>query len=195
MLFSLLYALPLHSLVYIRLLGIQLLGASSGQMKNCLRWYEQFKRDNISQHLIVLSSILSPLVFGKEHICREGWGFFLFFNLLYFNLQYCIGFATHWHESTTGVFVSWIPLPPPSSYHPSGSSQCTSPKHPVSCIEPRLAIYFLYDSKHVSMPFSQIIPLSPSPTGSKRLFYTPVSLFYLSYRVIITIFLNSIYMC
>ena len=30
---------------------------------------------------------------------------------------------------------SWTPLPPPSPYHPSGSSQCTSPKHPVSCIE------------------------------------------------------------
>ena len=35
---------------------------------------------------------------------------------------------------------SWTPLPPPSPYHPSGSSQCTSPKHPVSCIEPRLEI-------------------------------------------------------
>ena len=30
---------------------------------------------------------------------------------------------------------SWTLLPPPSPYHPSGSSQCTSPKHPVSCIE------------------------------------------------------------
>ena len=71
---------------------------------------------------------------------------------------------------------SWIPLPPPSRYHPSGSSQSTSPKHPVSCIEPRLAICFLYDIIHVSMPFSQIIPPSPSPTESKRLFYTSVSL-------------------
>ena len=34
---------------------------------------------------------------------------------------------------------SWTLLPPPSPYHPSGSSQCTSPKHPVSCIEPGLA--------------------------------------------------------
>ena len=53
---------------------------------------------------------------------------------------------------------SWNPLPPPSPYHLSGSSQCTSPKHPVSCIKPRLAIHFLRDSIHVPMPFSQIIP-------------------------------------
>ena len=53
---------------------------------------------------------------------------------------------------------------------------CINPKHPVSCIEPGLAIHFPYDDIHVSMPFSQIIPLSPSPTESKRLFYTSVSL-------------------
>ena len=96
----------------------------------------------------------------------------------FFTLQYCIGFAIHRHESTTGVHVFPIlkPLPPPSLYHPSGSSQCTSPKHPVSCIEPGLVICFLYDIIHVSMPFSKIIPPSPSPTESKRLFYTSVSL-------------------
>ena len=70
----------------------------------------------------------------------------------------------------------WTPLPPPSPYHLSGSSQCTSPKHPISCIEPRLAIDFLHDSIHVSMPFSPIIPPSPSPTESKILFYTSVCL-------------------
>ena len=71
---------------------------------------------------------------------------------------------------------SWTPLPPPFPYHPSGSSQCTSPKHPVSCIEPGLPIHFMYDIIHVSMPFSPIIPRSPSPTESKRLFYISVSL-------------------
>ena len=71
---------------------------------------------------------------------------------------------------------SWTPLPPPSSYHPSGSSQCTSPKHPVSCIEPGLAIHFIYNFIYLSMPFSQIFPPSPFPTESKRLFYTSVSL-------------------
>ena len=58
----------------------------------------------------------------------------------------------------------------------SGSSQCTSPKHPVSCIEPGLVIRFIFEIIHVSMPFSQIIPPSPSPTESKSLFYTSVSL-------------------
>ena len=71
---------------------------------------------------------------------------------------------------------SWTLHPPPSPYHPSGLSQCTSPKHPVSCIEPGLVTRFIYDIIHVSMPFSQIIPPSPSPTESKRLFYTSLSL-------------------
>ena len=63
-----------------------------------------------------------------------------------------------------------------TSKHYFELSQCTSPKHPVSCIEPGLATHFLYDIIHVSMPFSQIIPPSPSPTESKSLFYTSVSL-------------------
>ena len=65
---------------------------------------------------------------------------------------------------------------PPSPFHPSGSSQCTSPKHPVSCIEPGLDSRFIHDILHVSMPFSQIFPLSPSLTESIRLFYTSLSL-------------------
>ena len=93
-------------------------------------------------------------------------------------LQYCIGFAMHQHEPATGVHVFPIlsPLPPPSIYHASGSSQCTSPKHVVSCIEHGLAIPFIYDIIHVSMPVFQIFPPSPSPTESRRLFYTSVSL-------------------
>ena len=71
---------------------------------------------------------------------------------------------------------SWTPLLPPFPYHPSGSSQCTSPEHPASCINPGLAIYFTYDNIHVSMLFCQIIPPSPSPTESRSLFFTYVSL-------------------
>ena len=71
---------------------------------------------------------------------------------------------------------SWTLPPPPSPYPPSGSSQCTSPKHPVSCIEPGLVTRFIHDIIHVSMPFSQIIPPSPSPSEPIRLIYTSVSL-------------------
>ena len=67
---------------------------------------------------------------------------FLFFYFL--TLQYCIGFAIYLPQVYT-CSPSWTLLPPPSPYHPSGASQCTSPKHPVSCIEPGLATRFIYD--------------------------------------------------
>ena len=67
-----------------------------------------------------------------------------------------------------------VPHPEPLSHlpphtiplgHPSASA--TSPKLPVSCIEPGLEICFLYDIVHVLMPFSQIIPPLPLPQSPK----------------------------
>ena len=89
---------------------------------------------------------------------------------------------------------SQIPLPPPSPTQPSGSSQCTSFECPVSCIELGLVIYFTYGNIHVSVLFSQIIPLSPSPTESKSMFFIYVFFFCFAHWVVIIIFLNSIYM-
>ena len=124
-----------------------------------------------------------------------------YFKLIYFNwrlitLQYFIGFAIHWHESSMGVHVFPIldPLPSLSPSHPSGSSQCTSPQHPVSCIEPWLAIYFTYRNIHVSMPFSKPSHPHPLPQSPKDCFINLCLFCCVTYRVIVTIFLNSIYM-
>ena len=83
---------------------------------------------------------------------------------------------THWGNQNWKRHMYPILNPPPSPYHPSGSSQCTSPKHPVLCIEPGLVTHFIHYILRVSMPVSQIFPPSPSPIESKRLFYTSVSL-------------------
>jgi len=103
---------------------------------------------------------------------------FLFFFFYFLTLQYCIvlPYINMNPPQVDTCSPSWTLLPPPSPYHPSESSQCTSPKHPVSFIEHGLATRFIYDIIHVSMPFSQIIPPYPSPTESTRLLYTAVSL-------------------
>ena len=95
----------------------------------------------------------------------------------YFTVLYWFCHTLTWiRHGCTCVPHPEPPFSPPSPSHPSGSSQCTSPEHPVLCIEPGLVIHFTYDNTHISMPFSQTIPPSPSPTESKRLFYTSVSL-------------------
>ena len=86
------------------------------------------------------------------------------------------------------------PFPPPSPSHPSGSSQCTSPKHLVSCIEPELAIHFTYDNMYVSKPFSKSSHPCPLPQSPKNCYIHLCLFCCLTYRVIITIFLNFIYM-
>ena len=117
----------------------------------------------------LLSQIPAEMEENFTSIKKEVSDIFYFFNINLFNwrlitLQYCIGFAIHQHDSTTGIHVFPILKPPPSPYHPSGSSQCTSPKHPVSCIKPGLVIRFIYDMFQCHSPkSSHPCPLPQSP--------------------------------
>ena len=76
------------------------------------------------------------------------WHIFLkFFIIIIFLLYSIVLVLPYINMHPPRVYTcspSSTPLPLPSPYHPSGSSQCTSPKLPVSCIEPGLAIRFLY---------------------------------------------------
>ena len=106
--------------------------------------------------------------------CTSSLSIYIFFLLLKFFIFILFFYFTilYWFCHT----VTWIRHGCTYVPHLSGSFQCTSPEHPVSCIESGLAICFIYDNLHVSIPFSHIIPPSPSPTESRRLFYTSVSL-------------------
>ena len=112
-------------------------------------------------YLLYLSYYFSKQPFKVDKIPIS---FFFFCRTIYF-----IFFSFFFYLFFIYLFIfyfrspSWTLLPPPSPYHPSWSSQCTSPQHPASCIEPGLASHFIHDISHVSMPFSQIFPPSPSP--------------------------------
>ena len=99
-----------------------------------------------------------------------------FFYFYFIFKLYNISFAKYRNESATGIPVFPILNPPPSSL-PIPSLWVIPVHQPqVSCIEPGVETRFIHDIIHVSMPFSQISPPSPSPTESIRLFYTSVSL-------------------
>ena len=60
---------------------------------------------------------------------------------------------------------SWTLLPPPSSYHPSGSSQCTVPsiQYRASNLDWRLVSYMIYIFQCHSPKSSHPLPLPQSP--------------------------------
>ena len=90
---------------------------------------------------------------------------------------------------------SQSPLPPPCPSHPSGSSQCTSPEHLSHAfnlgwwsVSPLTVYLFQCYSLRTSHP--RLLP------QSLKVCSVHLCLFFCSaYRVTVTIFLNSIYIC
>ena len=127
----------------------------------------------------------------------QTWKKLIYFNWRLITLQYCSSFfhtLTWVSHGCTCVPHPELPLLPPSPSHPSGLSQCTSFECPVSCIELGLVIYFtmviyMFQCYSLKSSHPRLLPQSPKVCSLHLCL-----LCYLTYRVIITIFLNSIYM-
>ena len=122
---------------------------------------------------------------------------FIYFNWRLITLQYFIGLAIHQHESTMGVHVFPILNPPPTSL--PVLSLWVIPVHQprASCILHHTwtgdsFLIWYYTRFNPILPKHPPLPLPQSPKDCS----IHLCLFCcLTYRVIITIFLNSIYMC
>ena len=103
----------------------------------------------------VYSSSLTIFIFIFNFFCFAFYLFILFYFIFkLYNIVLVLPYIEMNLPQAYMCSPSRTLLLPPSPYHSSGSSQCTSPKHPASCIEPGLATRFIHDILHVSMPFT-----------------------------------------
>ena len=111
-------------------------------------------------------------------------------------LQYCNGFLPYIDMNQPWIYMyspSRPPLPPPSPPNLSGSSQCTSPEHlshasNLGCWSVSPLIIYMFRCCFLKTFHPRLLPQNPKVCS------VYLSLFFcFAYRVIITIFLNSIY--
>ena len=104
---------------------------------------------------------------------------FIYFNWRLITLQYCVGFAIYEHESAMGVHVFPILNPPPTSLRIPSLWVIPVHQPQASCILHRTWTDDSFLIRYYTC-FNAILPNHPppppSPTESKRLFYTSVSL-------------------
>ena len=137
----------------------------------------------------------------KKAECQKNWCFIYFFLILIFTLFYFT--ILHWFCHTL-TWIShgctWVPNPEPPSPLPPHIISLDHPRapapnilYPESNIDCRFLSYMIvYMFKCHSPKSSHPLPLPQSP----KVHPTHLCLFCcLVYRVIINIFLNSIYMC
>ena len=123
---------------------------------------------------------------------------FSIYLFIYFTLQYCIGFAIHGLESAMGVHVFPILKPPPTSFPIPSLYVIPVHQSRAPCIMHQT---WTGDSFHIwcFTCFNAILPYHSALTLSHRVQKTVQYSFLLclfcclTYRIIITFFINSIY--
>ena len=147
--------------------------------------------------LLAYVYLLHILKFEENiHVKITEFFFYLFLVcylfLLFFTLQYCVGFAIHQRESATGVHVFPNLNSPPCTIplgHLSAPAPCI--QYHASNLDWRFISYMIiYMFQCYSLKSSHPHPLPQSPKDCS----IHLCLFCcITYRVIVTIFLNSIY--
>ena len=124
-------------------------------------------------------SYLQMIFLMSKYVFNNLFILFFFISWRLITLQYCSGFC----HTLTWISHGYtcVPHPDPPSLlplHPIPLGLPSAPGPSTCLMHPTwLVICFTLDNIHVSMLFSCNIQPSPSPTESKRLFYTSVSLF------------------
>ena len=133
---------------------------------------------------------------AKVHVFLVFSCFFFFYFL---TSQYCIGFAIYQNESATGIHVFPNLNPPPSSLLPPQTIPLGRPSAPAPSIHYRaLNLDWQFISYMILHMFQCHSPKSshplPLPQSPKDYSIHQCLFCCLVHRVIVTIFLNSIYM-
>ena len=132
----------------------------------------------------------------------SGWGTHVHSLLIHANVwqkppQYCSGFAIHWHESAMGVPVSPIlnnphQLPPHTIPQGHPSAPALSTLSHASNLDWRSIshmVIYIFQCYSLKSSHLHLLPQSPKVCSLHLCLFCC-----LAYKVIITIFLNSIYM-